>query len=213
MVRRAYGGKTTVESCLSIDVLRWNRLGYLRSPRWFSWAWTRDGERVASIDVEAGHHSVTLKYRSALMARTGATWSSASPSRGRLVGSVARGHGLCVPFSQTACTAVDGSPSSTVLVACSRAATVIGLHTRASRNWPVTEGFGRRRKSEFDWVAARACWIFRTSRKVCTGGHMTACAAFMMLLKSAQSSAHNHGTLMLLKSAQSSAQPIPAPLR
>jgi hypothetical protein len=103
---------------------------------------------------------------------------------------VARGHGLCVPFSQTACTAVDGSPSSTVLVACSRAATVIGLHTRASRNRPVTEGFGSRRKSEFDWVAARAClMIFRTSRKACTGRHMTACAAFMMLLKSAQSSA------------------------
>src|ERR1700730_13873055 len=63
MARRAYGGKTTVESCLSVDVLRWNRLGYLRSSRWFSWAWTRDGERVASINVEAGHHSVTLKYR------------------------------------------------------------------------------------------------------------------------------------------------------
>jgi hypothetical protein len=24
-------------------VLEWHRLGYLRSPRWFSWAWTRDG--------------------------------------------------------------------------------------------------------------------------------------------------------------------------
>ena len=52
------------ESCRSIDVLRWNRLGYLRSSRWFSWAWTRDGEQVASINVEAEHHSVTLKYRS-----------------------------------------------------------------------------------------------------------------------------------------------------
>jgi hypothetical protein len=58
-----HGGKTTVESCLCIDVLHWNRLGYLESSRLFSWAWTRDGERVASISVEAGHHSVTLKYR------------------------------------------------------------------------------------------------------------------------------------------------------
>src|SRR6266566_1382518 len=43
---------------------RWNRRGYLRSPRWFSWAWTRDGERVASINVETQRHAVTLKYRS-----------------------------------------------------------------------------------------------------------------------------------------------------
>ena len=64
MARYAGGGKNTVEGCRSIDVLRWNKLGYLRSPRWFSWAWTRDGERVASINVETQRHSVTLKYRS-----------------------------------------------------------------------------------------------------------------------------------------------------
>ena len=43
MARYAGGGKNTVEGCRSIDVLRWNKLGYLRSPRWFSWAWTSDG--------------------------------------------------------------------------------------------------------------------------------------------------------------------------
>ena len=52
MARYAGGGKNTVESCRSIDVLEWHRRGYLRSPRWFSWAWTRDGERVASMNVE-----------------------------------------------------------------------------------------------------------------------------------------------------------------
>jgi hypothetical protein len=52
------------ESCRSIDVLHWNRLRYFRSPRWFSWAWTRDGERVASINVETQRHAVMLKYRS-----------------------------------------------------------------------------------------------------------------------------------------------------
>ena len=56
--------KNTVEGCRSIDVLEWNRRGYLRSPRWFSWAWSRDNERVASINVETQRHSVTLKYRS-----------------------------------------------------------------------------------------------------------------------------------------------------
>jgi hypothetical protein len=64
MTRYAGGGKNTVESCRSVDVLRWNKLGYLRSPRRFSWAWTRDGKQVASINVETYRHSVTLKYRS-----------------------------------------------------------------------------------------------------------------------------------------------------
>jgi hypothetical protein len=45
-------------------VLNWHRRGYLRSPQWFSWAWSRDGEHVASINVQSEHHSVTLKYRS-----------------------------------------------------------------------------------------------------------------------------------------------------
>ena len=64
MARYAGGGKNTVEGCRFIDVLEWHRRGYLRTPRWFSWAWTRDGERVASINVETQRHSVTLKYRS-----------------------------------------------------------------------------------------------------------------------------------------------------
>ena len=64
MARYAGGGKNIVEGCRSIDVLEWHRRGYLRSPRWFSWTWTRDGERVASINVEAQRHSVLLKYRS-----------------------------------------------------------------------------------------------------------------------------------------------------
>jgi hypothetical protein len=62
----AGGGKNTVESCRSIDVLRWNKLGYLRSPLRFSWAWSRNGEQVASINVQTQRHSVMLKYRSRL---------------------------------------------------------------------------------------------------------------------------------------------------
>jgi hypothetical protein len=62
MPRYAYGGKTTVESCQSIDVLHWNRLGYFRYSPWFSWVRTRDGERLASVEIQ--HHSVILKYRS-----------------------------------------------------------------------------------------------------------------------------------------------------
>lgn len=64
MARYSGGGKATVESCRSIDVLDWHRRRYLQFPRRFSWAWTQDGERVASINVETRHDSVTLKYRS-----------------------------------------------------------------------------------------------------------------------------------------------------
>ena len=64
MARYAGGGKTTVESCRCIDVLDWHGRGCLRSPRRFSWAWTQDGKRVASINVETEGHRVTLKYRS-----------------------------------------------------------------------------------------------------------------------------------------------------
>ena len=64
MSRYSGGGKATVEGCRSIDVLEWHRRGYLRSPRWFSWDWTRDGERVASINVETQRQSALLKYRS-----------------------------------------------------------------------------------------------------------------------------------------------------
>ena len=64
MARYAGGGKTTVESCRSIDVLDWNRRGCLRSPHRFSWAWKQDGKRVASINVETERHRVILRYRS-----------------------------------------------------------------------------------------------------------------------------------------------------
>src|SRR6516225_5248297 len=64
MARYAGRGKATVESCRCIDVLDWHRRGCFRSPRRFSWAWTQDGERVASINVETERHRVTLKYRS-----------------------------------------------------------------------------------------------------------------------------------------------------
>ena len=111
MARYAGGGKNTVESCRSVDVLRWNKLGYLRSPRWFSWVWTRDGERVASINVQTQHHCVTLKYRSRSY---GEDWSDVE-QRVAVVWTPCRftasGPGLCVRSPQTGCTAVAASSS------------------------------------------------------------------------------------------------------
>jgi len=75
MPRYAYGAKATVEGCRSIDILRWHRLGYLRSPRWFSWQWSCDGENTASIQVDTTIHRVTLKYR---QRSYGEEWSDVS---------------------------------------------------------------------------------------------------------------------------------------
>ena len=56
-------GKATVEGCRSIDVNRWHKDGFLRPGHWFSWQWTRDGEKVASINVSVAERLVRLNYR------------------------------------------------------------------------------------------------------------------------------------------------------
>jgi len=61
--RWGWGWRATVESARSIDANRWNREGYLEPGRWFSWAWTRDGERVASVNVAAECGRLILAYR------------------------------------------------------------------------------------------------------------------------------------------------------
>jgi hypothetical protein len=57
MARYPYGGKTTVESCRYIDVLDWHRRDYLRSPRWFSWAWCGIRCKADRIPTEGGQYS------------------------------------------------------------------------------------------------------------------------------------------------------------
>ena len=54
--------KPTVQGSRSTDVLSWNGLGYFFRSRSFSWVWKRDGKDTASICVESGRDSVTLKY-------------------------------------------------------------------------------------------------------------------------------------------------------
>ena len=171
MARYAGGGKNTVESCRSIDVLEWHRRGYLRSPRWFSWAWTRDGERVASMNVETQRHAVTLKYRSRsygegwsdVEQRVAIKWTSCR--------FVASGLGLHVRSLQTGSIAVAGSRSCTAPDACSPAVTAIGLPMQASRNRPISAGLGNHKRSECNSAAAQTCWRSSpTSQKACTGG-------------------------------------------
>ena len=58
------GGRTTCESCPSIDVREWRRKGLLRIGQEFSWSWRRGGEPAGNITVRVEDASVVLSYRS-----------------------------------------------------------------------------------------------------------------------------------------------------
>jgi hypothetical protein len=64
MARDAYGGRTTCESCNSIDVRRWHREGRLRAGQWFSCSWTWGDEPSGSISVRTETDAVVLMFRS-----------------------------------------------------------------------------------------------------------------------------------------------------
>lgn len=59
-----WGSKDTTAEFRSIDVRRWAREGFLTPGRRFSWQWSIEGKKVASIDVLAEHGCVRLIYRS-----------------------------------------------------------------------------------------------------------------------------------------------------
>ena len=62
---RPYGsGRSTCESCKSIDVRRWHREGRLRPGQYFSCSWTRGGEPSGNINVRTDLDAVVLMYRS-----------------------------------------------------------------------------------------------------------------------------------------------------
>lgn len=56
-------GRGTVESCRSIDVNRLHREGCLKDGWIGGWEWTRDGEKVASINLRTENDWLHLNYR------------------------------------------------------------------------------------------------------------------------------------------------------
>jgi hypothetical protein len=74
MARPAGRGRTTCESCISIDVRRWHREDRLRSGQYFSSLWTRDGELSGRINVRTECDAVVLIYRS--RSRGASQWKS-----------------------------------------------------------------------------------------------------------------------------------------
>ena len=62
MARPARGGRTTCESCISIDVRGWHREGWLRAGQYFSSSWTRGGEPSGRINVRTECDVAILSY-------------------------------------------------------------------------------------------------------------------------------------------------------
>ena len=58
-----YGTADCTHDYRRLDVRCWQREGFLTPGRAFGWQWTRDGEKVASIDVRTEIDRVTLSYR------------------------------------------------------------------------------------------------------------------------------------------------------
>jgi hypothetical protein len=61
--RRDQGGKDTTDDCRALDVRLFQRDGLLAAGKSFGWSWTRNGEKVASINVRTETDRVILDYK------------------------------------------------------------------------------------------------------------------------------------------------------
>ncbi len=77
--RPSGGGRDKVEACRSIDVNRFHREGCLRGGWMGGWQWTRDGEKVASINLRSEHDRLHLTYRVRL---NGGEWENVAETVG-----------------------------------------------------------------------------------------------------------------------------------
>ena len=61
--RRDQSGKSTTGDYRALDVRRLQRDGLLTAGKSFGWSWTRNGEKVASINVRTETDRVILDYK------------------------------------------------------------------------------------------------------------------------------------------------------
>ena len=58
-----HGGKSTTGDMWALDIRRIQRAGRLKPGQSFNWQWTRNGERVANINIRTDTDRVTLTYQ------------------------------------------------------------------------------------------------------------------------------------------------------
>ena len=58
-----HGGKRCTNDMLALDVRSINRAGRLTPGSWFTWQWTCNAEKTASIQLRVAADSVVLDYR------------------------------------------------------------------------------------------------------------------------------------------------------
>lgn len=58
-----HGGKSTTGDMWALDIRRIQRAGRLKPGQSFNWQWTRNGERVANINIRTDIDRVTLNYQ------------------------------------------------------------------------------------------------------------------------------------------------------
>ena len=175
-MRHAYGAKSTVEGCRSIDVLRWSRLGYLSGRSAFSWQWVSDEENVATIGVVSSRDGVTLKYKSRSY---GEDWSDVEhhePISGPRVASAARGRGSPARPTNPGSTAGAMLSSYTSEASYLRAVIATASLMPANKKPPTNAASTALKRFVRAWAGASACLkISRTSPKECIGGLMIGC--------------------------------------
>lgn len=70
------GGKRCTNDMLALDVRSINRAGRLTPGSWFTWQWTCNGEKTASIQLRVEADSVVLDYRNRSNHHKGGEWES-----------------------------------------------------------------------------------------------------------------------------------------
>jgi len=68
------GGKRCTNDMLALDVRSINRAGRLTPGSWFTWQWTCNGEKTASIQLRVETDSVVLDYRNRSNHHNGGEW-------------------------------------------------------------------------------------------------------------------------------------------
>lgn len=68
------GGKRCTTDMLALDVRSINRAGRLTPGSWFTWQWTCNGEKTASIQIRVETDSVVLDYRNRSNHQSGGEW-------------------------------------------------------------------------------------------------------------------------------------------